>query len=62
MATVTEDDEVDPESPLEDQDSLVAVEFAALVEKELGIRLEVDDLLACENLMDLAELVNERIA
>jgi acyl carrier protein len=62
MATVTEDDEVDPETPLEDQDSLVAVEFAALVEKELGIKLEVDDLLACENLMDLADLVNERIS
>ncbi len=61
MATVTEDDEVDPESPLEDQDSLVAVEFAALVEKELGISLEVDDLLQCENLMDLADLVNERL-
>ena len=61
MATVTEDDEIDPETPLEDQDSLVAVEFAALVEKELGIQLQVDDLLACENLMDLADLVNERI-
>jgi acyl transferase domain-containing protein/acyl-CoA synthetase (AMP-forming)/AMP-acid ligase II/acyl carrier protein len=61
MAAVTEDDEIDPETPLDEQDSLVAVEFAALVQKELNISLEVDDLLACENLMDLAQVVNERL-
>ncbi len=61
LATVTEDDDIDPEVPLDDQDSLVAVEFVALVEKELGVSLEVDDLLSCENLLDLAELVNDRL-
>ena len=59
LATVTEEDEVDPEAPLDDNDSLVAVEFTALVEKELGLSLPMEEVFELENLVDVAEMISE---
>ncbi|MCP4804732.1 MAG: SDR family NAD(P)-dependent oxidoreductase, partial [Proteobacteria bacterium] len=61
LATVTEEDEVDPEAPLDDNDSLVAVEFTALVEKELGLSLPMEEVFELENLMDVAEMIVEMV-
>ncbi len=62
LATVTEEDEVDPEAPLDDNDSLVAVEFTALVEKELSLSLPMEEVFELENLMDVAEMVGDLLA
>ena len=61
LGTVTEEDEVDPEAPLSDNDSLVAVEFSALIESELGVTLATEAVFRCDNLRDLAELVLEKV-
>ncbi|MCK6522224.1 SDR family NAD(P)-dependent oxidoreductase [Myxococcota bacterium] len=61
LGTVTEADEVDPDAPLSDNDSLVAVEFAALIEAELKVNLPTEQMFRCDTLRDLAELLVERL-
>ena len=61
LGTVTEQDEVDPEAPLLDNDSLVAVEFTALVESELSVTLRADVVFTRRDLVDLADLVLEKL-
>lgn len=61
LGTVTEAEEVDPDAPLSDNDSLVAVEFAALIEAELKVNLPTEQMFRCDTLRDLAELLVERL-
>ena len=43
-------------------DSLAALEFMAMADKELQVRIAGDDLAACITVQDLLNLLREKIA